>query len=134
LRRIAQVGPTDAREAPQIGQHGVAQLVQQASKQKPASASVRKASIASSRSRKLAVNSTRYSAGLRSATRLGCRLGLGGGATALQLHERRIGLDGPARRDVREAAARIVDQQQVDALALQAVVVVQALAASISAT
>ena len=92
------------------------------SKAKVASAFVKNASMASSRSRKLAVSSTRYSS---SATFLG---GLSDGATRaalLELGDGSVGPVGAAGLNVGQAALRVVNQQQVDALSLQPVVVVQ---------
>jgi len=89
---------------------------------KAVSASVRNASMASSRSRKLAVSSTRYTS---SDTLLG-RLASGRGcAPLLKPGDGGIGPAGAAGLDVGQAALGIVDQQQVDALTLQAVVAVQ---------
>jgi hypothetical protein len=95
--------------------------------------SVRKDPMAANRTRKLAIIST-WATG--SATLACSPTGLHLAFIAsrrrasplrLQCSDGDIGILRTVRRDVREAAARIVDQQQVDALALQAVVVVQAL-------
>src|SRR5665213_323486 len=98
---------------------------------KATSASVRKTSIASSLSRKLAVSSTWNSgsatlpcgrAGLHSAFDGWPGVAL---AALLEPCDGDIRVLGASRNDVFQPAPGIVDQQQVDSLALQVVVVVQ---------
>lgn len=77
--------------------------------------------MASKRSKKLAVSSTWYS---ESATLLGGAFG-GGLASLLQLGQRGVCFKRATRCDVGQAALGVVDQQQVDAFALQTVASVE---------
>src|SRR5574337_546459 len=87
-----------------------------------ASASVRNASMLSRRSRKLAVSSTRQTP---SATLLGGPAGIGAGPALLKSGHGSVSLLRTPGLDVGQSAPGVFDQQQVDALALQPVVVIQ---------
>src|SRR5258707_14703624 len=76
-----------------------------------------------SRAMKLSVSSTRYKASATALHRLG--FWLRRGATLLNGRQGLVGIVGTPRNDVFQASAGVVDQQQVNALPLQAVVVVE---------